>query len=113
MKNNEEEWQWPEVIMQLLTDDKFIGFLDRTTKTWKDVQDSRLDIERKRIDIESIKINEWKGVNKLFIVLRFILSLVTLIGLGLTLEGHLIPVELVVPLLAIVIGSLFVTPKKE
>ena len=102
----QEPVSWQEVAMEAINSKEFISFLDRSI-------DKFISVSQRRIDIESIKASGWERVNKLFILLRFCLSFVVLIGLWLTLRDKLLPVELAVPLLAIVIGSLFVSPKKE
>ena len=106
-------WEWSEVVMEVLTNKDFLSSVDRCVDKIIEAWKTKNVIEQGRLDIDKEKVNSWRKLNERFLVYRFTLSGVTLLGLFIAMKEHYLPVELIGALLTGVIASLFVPPRKE
>lgn len=97
---------WAKTMESVFTDKEFIAFADRTVDKIAAALQGKAGQERQRFEA-------WFRINRLFLWLRFGLSLIVLLLLGGAVWYRLLPTELVAALLTAVVASLFVPPKKD
>jgi len=93
-------------MADVLTNKEFINFLRESV-------DKVVNLLNRRIEVEKEKYEPFEKNRRLFLWQRLILSIMTLLLLGISTAYKWIPTELIVPLLGGIIASLFIVPRKD